>query len=1202
MRIITKLAVVLTLVLTVWTTARATDDGGTEAVNALIDRIGGNGAASRFAIIIDGTMSTGGKDVFTITTADGKPCIKGSSTLAATTGLNWYLNHYAHINLAWNALTTDLTAATLPVPTKDETHTCKADYRYYLNYCTFSYSMSVWTWERWQQEIDWMALHGINMPLQIVGLDVVWRRLLTEKYGYTKAEADAFIAGPCFQAWWGMNNLEGWGGPNPDWWYERQTWLAKQITDRMRQLGMQPVLPGFCGMVPSTFTAKTGIAANNQGGWCGFQRPYILDPSKQAFRDMAKNYYAILKEVMGTSTYYSMDPFHEGANTKGIDVDGAYAAIYETMKAANDDIDEKWVIQYWQWSSAQYKVLSHVNKGDLIVLDLFSDAHTHFGEYQGHDAVYCMLDNFGGRTGFFGRLNGVINGYFQQRAQHANIKGIGATPEAIEQVPVIYDALFELPWLSTKPDAAKWLADYAVSRYGTANAQAAEAWELLRGSSLNCTSGLQGPMEGVVCARPNLTVGAVSSWGGTGIFYDAQDVARATTLLLAANLSGANYSYDVTELTRQALTDYSYYLLQGINSARQAKDSKAFEARKKAFLQLILDIDELLGTNENFMLGRWTQMARHIADESEGTTEADRQWLELNNARTLITTWGDRQQANGGGLRDYSYRMWQGIMRDYYYPRWKYFFDNDCQGKDWFTDEWAWAHDATKTYSNVPQGDSRTTARRLVAKHFLPLTIDGGKMYIAYRTLTSDLTATYCPEAYRGETFSMNMQIPDGTKATLAIDLNGDGMMAENESFGTTDVQIPASSVTGSVKAGLTLDDGTQIAFSVVLKDHITTPRTVRVQTAQAGQGTVRIEGTSQKEVTNTEAVTIKATPAAGYDFIGWADQEGRTVSTANTYTYYGAAEATFTAHFAINKWGVPASDTSDMGDIRNYNQYLSSITLTQYGEQSTLYTASACPDNLYNALPTPVTAAPGGAFTLDWQDAGGMAYTYLSAYLDLNADGTFNMKDELLGVRGTFNSTSQAPCSGPLKVTLPFDMPMGITHLRLRFDGAWKTNYDATTKAFPAAGTLNRMCYEVLVNVQAAAQKAVTVTVKTSNSARGTVDANGQPETYTYAPGEEVILRAYPKAGYRIDYWRDQNGRRLPEAWMEENMIKFRPYDNATISAVFTMDTGITAPTADAGKPVRRYDLSGRPVSTSSTAKGTKLFITSLGEKKLGK
>ena len=93
--------------------------------------------------------------------------------------------------------------------------------------------MSTWTWERWEKEIDWMALHGINMPLQIVGLDVVWKRLLTEYYNYTSEEANAFIAGPCFQAWWGMNNLEQWGGPNPEWWYERQEILAKKICDRM---------------------------------------------------------------------------------------------------------------------------------------------------------------------------------------------------------------------------------------------------------------------------------------------------------------------------------------------------------------------------------------------------------------------------------------------------------------------------------------------------------------------------------------------------------------------------------------------------------------------------------------------------------------------------------------------------------------------------------------------------------------------------------------------------------------------------------------------------------------------------------------------------------------------------------------------------------------------------------------------------------
>ena len=36
---------------------------------------------------------------------------------------------------------------------------------YYFNVCTYGYTMPYWDWARWEQEIDWMALHGINMPL-----------------------------------------------------------------------------------------------------------------------------------------------------------------------------------------------------------------------------------------------------------------------------------------------------------------------------------------------------------------------------------------------------------------------------------------------------------------------------------------------------------------------------------------------------------------------------------------------------------------------------------------------------------------------------------------------------------------------------------------------------------------------------------------------------------------------------------------------------------------------------------------------------------------------------------------------------------------------------------------------------------------------------------------------------------------------------
>lgn len=269
-------------------------DTNPRAIQDLLNRIGGEGTAKRFVTVVDESLAQNGKEVFVITAQGGKPCIKGSTTLAVTTGINWYLNHTARVNLTWNNLTQDLSQTALPVPAGEEKHVCNADYRYYLNYCTFSYSMSTWTWERWQQEIDWMALHGINMPLQIVGLDVVWYNLLTKDLGYTAAEANQFVAGPCFQAWWGMNNLEGWGGPNPEWWYKRQAALAQNILKRQRELGMQPVLPGYSGMVPSDI-GKKGFTANNQGKWCTFTRPFILDPNSRDFATIRTNTISALK-------------------------------------------------------------------------------------------------------------------------------------------------------------------------------------------------------------------------------------------------------------------------------------------------------------------------------------------------------------------------------------------------------------------------------------------------------------------------------------------------------------------------------------------------------------------------------------------------------------------------------------------------------------------------------------------------------------------------------------------------------------------------------------------------------------------------------------------------------------------------------------------------------------------------------------------
>lgn len=727
-----------------------------QVVAEFLDRIGGNGMSERMATLLDESLKRDGNDVFVITSADFKPQIQGSSISAITTGIGWYLNHYLHVNLAWNnGLAADLSGYTLVVPDSAEMHVCNADYRYYLNYCTFGYSMTTWTWERWQHEIDWMALHGINMPLQIVGMEQVWKSLLMDDCGYSEAEAEAFVPGPAYIAWWGMNNLQGWGGDGTDEttgmkdnaWYDRQVGLARKIIDREKSLGMQPVLPGFSGMVPAGFPNSI-----SQGTWCAFTRPAILDPTSETFQTVAANYYKQLEKVMGKSRYYSMDPFHEGTAYKG-DFAAAYQNIYQAMNANCGD-DTRWVIQQWIWSRNQRLALTNVPDGRLIVLDLFSDGNPKFDAFDGYtpqEAVYCTIPNFGGRTGMFGRLAKMASNYFTYKDKYVTIKGIGTAPEAIEQTPVAYDLLFELPWMTSAPDTKEWIKDYATARYGVANDDANTAWEDLRGSCLDNNTTVQGPHEAVVCARPALEVASVSTWGSCDVFYDKDKVVDAAFTLLgmgepADAVGKQNYSYDLTDVTRQALTDYAQTLLASIKEYSADVTSIEFTQRRDAFLGLILDIDRLLASNRLFRLGNWTQTARDAAKEVEGATTATADWYELNNARQLITTWGDKAACEDGGLCDYSYREWQGLLKDFYYKRWKYWFDNGMKvPESWFCSEWNWAHETEgewgaetkgKTasakkrtyYSPEPEGNTYEIAKELLGKYFRRVEGKDGKV------------------------------------------------------------------------------------------------------------------------------------------------------------------------------------------------------------------------------------------------------------------------------------------------------------------------------------------------------------------------------------------------------------------------------------------------------------------------------------------
>ena len=644
-------------------------------IDELLERID-KGASKKFKI----ELRQSANDFFELDQAGGKVMVRGNSWVNIATGINWYLKYNCGIHLTWGNMKAQLPAA-LPKVKAKERHETNMKMRYCFNYCTFSYSMAFWDWQRWQEEIDWMALHGVNMPLAIVGTECVWRNMLL-KMGYSEDEVGEFIAGPAFLAWWEMNNLEGWGGPLPMSWYRQQEALQKNILKRMKQLGMEPVLPGYSGMMPHDAKQKLGLDVSDGGTWNGYVRPSNLMPTDKRFGEVADAYYAELTKLYGKSKYYSMDPFHESNDDATIDYAKAGKAVMDAMKRTNKEA--KWVVQGWTENPRQ-QMMADLKNGDIVILDLFSECRPMFGipsiwkrenGYDGHSWMFCMLENFGGNIGLHGRMDQLLNNYKLARNGKwtQTMTGTGFTMEGTENNPVMFELMSELPWLADVPTKEQWVKKYIVARYGKHDADIEKAWMILAESIYNCPLGnnQQGPHESIFCGRPGLNNFQVKSWSKMRNYYDPEDTKQAARLMLAAadRMKGNdNYLHDLVDITRQALADQGRRQYLKTIADYNAFARKDFRKDADRFLKMIMMQDSLLGTRSEFRLGRWTQQARNL-----GNTAKEKELYEWN-ARVQITTWGNRVCADKGGLRDYANKEWQGLLKDFYYNRWKIYFD-----------------------------------------------------------------------------------------------------------------------------------------------------------------------------------------------------------------------------------------------------------------------------------------------------------------------------------------------------------------------------------------------------------------------------------------------------------------------------------------------------------------------------------------------
>lgn len=675
-----------------------------------------------------------GLDVFEIESRNNKIILRGSSGVALASAFYHYLTEYAHCQITWNGTNLKLPSPLPRVKSKIRKET-PYEYRYYLNYCTFNYSMSWWDWARWEKEIDWMALHGINMPLAITGEEYTWY-LLYKEMGFSDDELKGFFTGPAYFSWFWMGNIDGWGGPLTVSWMKSHFELQKKILARQRALGMKPVLPAFTGHVPAAFKNKFPNAKLKATNWTnGFADTYILDSEDPMFATIGKKFLQKQTELLGTDHLYSADTFNENEppSSEPAFLSKLSARIYDGMSAA--DPKAIWVMQGWLfysdrkfWKEEQTEALLKAVPNDkMILLDLATEIEPVWKRtsgFYGKPWIWNMLHNFGGNTNLFGRMDVIANAPAEalNNPQSGKMKGIGLSMEGIEQNPVLYELMMENAWSSTPIDLKSWLPKFVRNRYGKTNINALKGWEILRKTVYNVPADkyIRDGAESIIQARP--TFDSLSRWANTKLNYNERDLLPAwDEFIKAATLCKMSdgFQYDLVDVTRQVLANYALPIQRNIAAAYQQKDAIKFKSESKKFIQLIDDMDKLLATRKDFMLGPWVSDARKW-----GNNEKEKALYEMN-AKDLITLWGDKKSP----LNEYACRQWSGLLSDFYKPRWQLFFQQVEQSLNQKTNfdkekfkqdvsnwEWKWVNQR-KDYTTKTTGNSVETALEMYRKY-----------------------------------------------------------------------------------------------------------------------------------------------------------------------------------------------------------------------------------------------------------------------------------------------------------------------------------------------------------------------------------------------------------------------------------------------------------------------------------------------------
>ncbi len=652
---------------------------------SIIDRFTGGQLPLRLELSRKKTAD--GCDSYSTAMENGTLVVKGSNGVALCRGAYDFIRSNGAGIRSWqgqaffpDALPANAAEKVVVSPFRDH---------YYLNVVTYGYTMPYWNQERWDEEIDWMALHGIDMPLALVAQEAVYR-IVFKQMGFTDEQVDKWEVGPAHLPWMRMGNLSGnsFDGPLTPAWNDMQIDLQKHILKRMRVLGMKPIFPAFGGFVPPAFKDKYPNDIELTGwGWVPSDyRNYRLSPSNKLFVEIGSRFVHAWDSIFGKGDRYLSDSFNEMAIPNDKTLLTQYGdSIYKSIHQANPDA--KWVMQGWtlgyqrgDWDEDNFhSLVKNVPDDRFMVLDMASDYNKFFWgnsydwdfypKFYNKEWVWSVIPNMGGKTAMTGYLEYYANGRLDalNSKNRGNLTGYGFAPEGVENNEMVYELLCDGGWSGQRIDLNRWMTNYAKSRYGSEMAAVESYYNGLRNSVYN--SFTDHPRFGWQTAGNTMGTGSINKnneyrKGVEHLFTQLPEGTKGTLLMNDLIEAAVIYAGGKVEDLCAKIKSY-------------AENNRKDEARKLILTvdTLMTDMDRALSAHTVYRLDKWEQQAQDC-----GTTDAEKK-MYAKNARRIVSIWyGDHTYEEP--VCDYAARLWSGLIRDYYQPRLRAALKRMVDGKE----------------------------------------------------------------------------------------------------------------------------------------------------------------------------------------------------------------------------------------------------------------------------------------------------------------------------------------------------------------------------------------------------------------------------------------------------------------------------------------------------------------------------------------